>query len=265
MKRHFLIMLAVVMCLPQTAYAEVSSSQLKYSFTGKEIEFARHTPTNTMGRYSLTENIRRDKDVQLMPPVYFYGDGVFATEASNPYVTVSAQNYYRVTTPTDNSTYYDTLGTGVNIGNGVYVDTSGSSYTTSKKTEPLEYSDDRIGTLKIKSIDLSAKVYEGDSLTNLAKGLGHFSHTSAWDGNVGIAGHNSGTGGYFEDLNEVEKGDKITYTTKYGTRTYEVTNIKKIDDDDFSELDNTRENRLTLITCVTNQASKRLCVIAEEI
>ena len=263
MKRHFLVLLAIMMCLTQTAYADVRSSQLEYSFSGKEIDFARHTPTDTMGRNLLTENIRRDKDVQLMPSVYFYGDGVFATVVSNPYVTVSEQNYYRVTTPTDNSTYYDTLGTGVNIGNGVYIDTTG--YDTSKQTEPLEYSDGRIGTLKIKSIDLSAKVYEGESLKNLSKGLGHFSYTSAWDGNVGIAGHNGGTGGYFEDLDEVEKGDKITYTTKYGTRTYKVTKIKKIDDDDFSELEDTRKNRLTLITCVRNQSSKRLCVIAEEV
>ena len=112
---------------------------------------------------------------------------------------------------------------------------------------------------------MSVKVYDGESNASMKKGLGHFSYTSAWDGNVGLCGHNGGSGGYFEDLKDVEKGDKITYTTKYGTRTYQVTTIKKIDDDDFSELlDDTNDNRLTLITCVRNQSTKRLCVIAKE-
>lgn len=268
MKKHILLLTAAVLCFPQAAYAaESASTRYKYTFeTGADIEYATHTPTDEMGRDLLTENIRRDKDVQVMPPPYFFGDGVFATATSNPYITVESQNYYRVTTPTDSSTTYDTLGTGANsygtsIGNGVYVDSGTSSNV--QQTEAKEYADGSIGTLKIKSIDLSAKVYDGETSANMRKGLGHFRYTSAWDGNVGIAGHNNT---YFEDLKDVEKGDKITYTTKYGTRTYKVSSIKKIDDDDFSDLlDDTNDNRLTLITCVRNQSSKRLCVIAKEV
>lgn len=267
MKRYLLIMVMAMICFPQAAYAaESKSTRYKYTFeTGADIEYAQHTPTDQMGRDVLTENIRRDKDVQVMPPPYFYGDGVFATATSNPYVTVPEQNYYRITTPTDSSTVYDTLGTGANyygtgIGNGVYIE---SSTNSNKETEPKEYSDGSIGTLKINSIGLNAKVYDGETTANMKKGLGHFSYTSAWDGNVGIAGHNNT---YFEDLKDVEKGDRITYTTKYGTRTYKVTSIKKIDDDDFSDLlDDTSDNRLTLITCVRNQSDKRLCVIAKEV
>lgn len=266
MKRKGLCFAMAMLCFSQTAYAaESASSRYKYTFeTGAEIEYATHTPSEEMGRNLLTENIRRDKDVQVMPPPYFYGDGVFATVVSNPYITVSEQNYYRVTTPTDNSTDYDTLGTGVNIGNGVYLNTS-TAYDTTKQTDPLEYADGSMGTLKINSISLNVKVYDGDSNASMKKGLGHFSYTSAWDGNVGLCGHNGGSSGYFEDLKDVEKGDKITYKTKYGTRTYKVTSIKKIDEDDFSDLlDDTKDNRLTLITCVRNQSAKRLCVIAKE-
>lgn len=260
MKKQICTTLAAVLLLSNTAFA-ADSSRNKYSFeTGADIEYARHTPTNTIGRNELTENIRRDKDVQVMPPPYFYGDGVFATQTSNPYVYVEPQNYTREGLPTDNLPRYDTLVTGVNYG-AEYLGTTSDSRTT----EPLEYANGTIGTLKIKSIGLSAKVYEGETLTNLAKGLGHFSYTSAWDGNVGIAGHNGGSAGYFEKLKDVEKGDKIVYTTKYGERTYKVTEIKRIADDDFDDLEDTRDNRLTLITCVRNQSTKRLCVIAEEV
>lgn len=266
MKRKVLGALAVMLCFPQAAYA-ADSTRYKYSFeTGADITYAKHTPTDQMGRDTLTENIRRDKDVQVMPPPYFYGDGVFATAASNPYVTVSPQNYYRETTATDSSTQYDTLGTGVNhygtsIGNGVYLD----SNTSSLQTEVLEYSDGSMGTLEIDSIDLDVKIYDGESNASMKKGLGHFSYTSAWDGNVGLCGHNGGSSGYFADLKDVEKGDKITYRTKYGMRKYKVTSIKQIDEDDFSDLlEDTTDNRLTLITCVRNQSAKRLCVIAKE-
>lgn len=86
MKRKILCVAAAMLCFPQAAYAaESASSRYKYNFeTGADIEYARHTPTSQMGRDTLTENIRRDKDVQVMPPPYFYGDGVFATAVSNP-------------------------------------------------------------------------------------------------------------------------------------------------------------------------------------
>lgn len=270
MKRKLICIAAAMLCVPQAAYAaESASTRYKYNFeTGAEIEYAKHTPTSQMGRDTLSENIRRDKDVQVMPPPYFYGDGVIATGTSNPYITVSPQNYYRETVATDSSTLYDTLGTGVNsygtsIGNGIYLDSDTTN--SSLQTEVKEYSDGRMGTLKISSINLNVKVYDGESNASMKKGLGHFSYTSAWDGNVGLCGHNGGSSGYFAALKNVAKGDKITYTTKYGTRTYKVTSIKTIADDDFSDLlEDTNDNRLTMITCVRNQSTKRLCVIAKE-
>ena len=32
------------------------------------------------------------------------------------------------------------------------------------------------------------KVWEGESTESMKKGLGHYSSTSAWDGNVGLCG-----------------------------------------------------------------------------
>lgn len=256
--------LSLAMATPALADTTPSTTY-KYDFTtGADIEYARHTPSDVIGRNELAENIRRDKDIQNMPPTYFYGNGVFVTPTSNPYIYTPPQDYTSVALPTDNLPRYDTLVTGVNS----TVDGAGSYYYARqievRETEPIEYSDGSIGNLKISSVGISAKVYEGDSLKNLSNGLGHFSYTSAWDGNVGIAGHNGGSAGYFESLKDVEKGDKITYTTQYGTRTYKVSEIKRIADDDFSDLSDTTDNQITLITCVRNQSTKRLCVIGKE-
>ena len=76
------------------------------------------------------------------------------------------------------------------------------------------YTDGSIGRLKIPVLGLSVKVYENESLENLAKGAGHFKSTSCWDGNVGLAGHNRGVANHFGKIHTLENGDKITYTTK---------------------------------------------------
>ena len=84
----------------------------------------------------------------------------------------------------------------------------------------------------------------------MAKGAGHFESTSMWNGNVAMSGHNRGSADYFGDLKYLVPGDTITYSTDRGTRT---------------SLNPSYENKLTLITCVENIASLRLCVEAEEL
>ena len=56
----------------------------------------------------------------------------------------------------------------------------------------------------------------------------------------------------------------ITYTTVYGTRTYQVTMVKTIANNDWSYLQGTVDNRITLTTCLANQPAKRICVQAVE-
>ena len=100
---------------------------------------------------------------------------------------------------------------------------------------------------------------------SMAKGLGHYSTTSAWDGNVGVCGHNRGAKYVIGDIKELEIGDTITYTTIYGTRTYEVVLVKTISSTDWSYLQATADNRITITTCLANQPSKRVCVQAVEV
>ena len=151
-----------------------------------------------------------------------------------------------------------------------YVDgtpTEDTSLSSTKFTLPdgLYYTDGSIGRLKIPVLGLSVKVYENESLENLAKGAGHFKSTSCWDGNVGLAGHNRGVANHFGKIHTLENGDKITYTTKLGTRTYEVFFVGQIEETDFSRLGRTSENMITLITCVRNVPEMRWCVQAREI
>ena len=129
----------------------------------------------------------------------------------------------------------------------------------------LLYSDGSLGRLRIPSLGLSVKVYEDEDLESLAKGVGHFRSTSCWNGNVGLAGHNRGVNSYFGQIHTLDGGDRITYTTKLGTRTYEVFFVGQIRETDFSKLGRTSENIITLITCVRNVPAMRWCVQAREV
>lgn len=131
-------------------------------------------------------------------------------------------------------------------------------------TSDLYYAAGHLGTLKIPEINLTVKVYQGTDSMSLAKGAGHFSSTSIWDGNVAIAGHNRGVNNHFGKIHTLEVGDEITLTTKLGTRTYEVYSVAKIAVDDTSILNDSADNRITLVTCVMNRPDYRWCVQAEE-
>jgi len=129
----------------------------------------------------------------------------------------------------------------------------------------MERKDGSIGTLKIPSLNINMKVWEGETRASMAKGLGHYSSTSGWDGNIGVCGHNRGAKYNIGSIRNLEIGDNITYSTVYGTRTYAVILVKTISDSDWSYLQATADNRITITTCLANQTSKRVCVQAEEV
>ena len=130
--------------------------------------------------------------------------------------------------------------------------------------EQVRNSDGSIGVLRIPTINLRVTAFDGDTFTAMKKGVGHLPSTSCWNGNIGLVGHNRGTNDYFGDLKKLEIGDEMTYTTNLGTRTYVVKYITKISDTDWSRLQYTSDNRLTLITCVEDVPDKRLCIQAVE-
>lgn len=130
-------------------------------------------------------------------------------------------------------------------------------------TEDDGFEEDLIGSLKIEKINLNGTVKEGSTNEILRDYIGHIEETAKYDGNVGLAAHNRGNKySYFARINELEPGDEIVYTTKYGERKYIVDIKKEILETDWSKLEGTTDNRLTLITCIKNKVNQRLCVQA---
>lgn len=120
--------------------------------------------------------------------------------------------------------------------------------------------------LEISRINLKAKINFGTTEEVMNEFIGHFDTTGVWTGNIGLAAHNRGYPvNYFGRLKELQKGDEIKYTTIYGTKTYKVSVSTIIEDTDWSYLQETEENKLTLITCVENQPRYRRCIQAIEI
>jgi len=147
----------------------------------------------------------------------------------------------------------------------IVVEPSAPAYGYTEVTGDMYYSGNYLGRIKIPSLNVNQKVYQGTDSTALTKGAGHFEDTSIWEGNVCIAGHNRGTHGIFGDIHTLKVGDTITFTTKAGTRTYSVTSVSKVKETDTSMLGRTVENQITLLTCVRNQSAYRWCVQAVEV
>ena len=137
-----------------------------------------------------------------------------------------------------------------------------TAYTS---VEGMKRSDGSIGTVKIPSLDINMKVWEGETNASMKKGLGHYSSTSAWNGNVSVCGHNRGAKYTIGSIKNLKKGDTITYNTVNGTRTYAVETVTTISNDDWSYLQATSDNRITITTCLADHPESRICVQAVEV
>lgn len=119
--------------------------------------------------------------------------------------------------------------------------------------------------LEIPKINLFAKIAEGTEEKILNEYIGHFKETTFINGNVGLAAHNRGYKvNYFSRLKELEIGDTINYCYNNEIRTYKVILKEIIDETNWSFLKNTKENKLTLITCVEDMPELRRCIQAIE-
>ena len=120
--------------------------------------------------------------------------------------------------------------------------------------------------IEIPKLGLIAPIKTGTTQEVLATAVGHFEGSSKWNGNVALAGHNRGYNcNFFQNIKKLEEGDKIIYYTKNGKREYEVVLNKIIKQTDWSYVQETEDNRITLITCVENMYEYRRCVQAIEI
>lgn len=125
----------------------------------------------------------------------------------------------------------------------------------------METSEEFDWYIEIPEIKLYAPIEEGTTDEILNRSIGHFEDTSRRDGNCGFAAHNRGYRvNYFARIKELEKGDMIYYFVDGKKYKYKVNNIIIIYETDWSMLENTEENIITLITCVENREEYRLCV-----
>lgn len=163
-----------------------------------------------------------------------------AADASSG-ASAPAENFSCTTKPTDS-------------GSVSFTDVTSDSY----------YKNGSLGTLKIPAVGVNSKIVEGTGSASLAKGIGHFTGTSIWAGNVCVAAHNRGTNAIFGKIHTLSIGDEIILTTKQGTRTYHVTSVEKVSETDTSGTASTSDNQITLYTCVRDQRDLRYCVRAIE-
>lgn len=274
------ILLAATLC----ALCCVPAHALEYDFDAPEdYLFGQPTSDDTIYEWE-NPNVDRSKNTALAAPSfgsptsYLPGSGEYLT----PNLVPGALNGGLVNQvgSAGSNTTGGVAGSSFVTGQYPSVDTSGNFTMTqipgsptdiaqgstitgyTEVTSDLYYANGSLGTLKIPAINLTVKVYQGTDSAALAKGAGHFTDTSIWDGNVCIAAHNRGVNNHFGKLHTLEVGDTITLTTMLGTRTYAVTSVEKVSVTDSSGTAATTDNRITLYTCVMNQPDYRWCVTA---
>ena len=248
------LLLAAMLCTLCIGQA----SALEYTMDAPDdYLFARPTSDDTIYEWE-DPNVDRSKNTALIPPTfgsptsYLPGSGTALT----PNLIPGALDDGGLVSQVGSVTY-----PAVDTGSG-WTGTASTGWTD--VTSDLYYSGGHLGTLKIPAIDLSVKVYQGTDSSTLMKGDGHFKDTSIWDGNVCIAGHNRGVRDDFGDLHTLEPGDTVTWTTKLGARTYEVTSVQKVKETDTSGTAAATDNRITLFTCVRGERAYRWQVQAVE-
>ena len=144
------------------------------------------------------------------------------------------------------------------------------SKTITNKKEKETYSKQKeienIWRIEIQKIGLIAPIKSGTTQEILATAVGHFNESQKWNGNVALAGHNRGYNcNFFQNIKKLKAGDSIFYHTEKGVREYKVVVNKIIYQTDWTYIQDTEDNRITLITCVENMFEYRRCVQAVEI
>jgi sortase A len=215
----------------------------------------------------MTENTRRNKDAAYLAPPYGVFSGDIHSDPSSPYHNnlpdsgfVAAEQNLPMAGGESYAPGNSTAS--AELPNALLPSTS---QTDNQNIAPWYYEDGSTGILYVERTKKTIKVYEGESPDNLKIGAGHFANTSAWDGNVGLAGHNRGGSAHFSFVKDLVNGDTLVFTTKYGTRTYKVCSKTQINEYDNLPLSWSGENILTLITCVADVPELRYCVIAKEV
>ena len=281
----------LLMCL-LAAFFVSTANALEYDFDPPDdYLFGKSTSQDVIYTEEEDINVNRSKTAALVPPgfgtptSYLPGSGEYLTPNLAPGAmngglvnSVNGMDYTSLpsTDGSGNSSFAPStsiFGDSISGSSEVTVTTTSAwqdggnaGYTRyTDVTSDLYYSDGSLGKLQIPSLGVNARIVQGTDKAALAKGIGHFEDTSIWNGNVCLASHNRGSSTYFSKIHTLNEGDTIILTTQLGTRTYYVTNIKKVSETDNSDTAATAGNQITLYTCVQNESEYRWCVTGVEL
>lgn len=155
-----------------------------------------------------------------------------------------------------------------NLSNNNIVKSVKMEETKEKLHEQTEekYIIDEKWELQIPKINVSAKIKEGTGEEIINNNIGHFKETPYINGNIGLIAASEGyKENYFENLHKLVEGDIIIYIKGETKKEYKVTTNVEISETDWSYLSSTNDDRLTLITGISEKPEYRRCVQAQKI
>ena len=160
---------------------------------------------------------------------------------------------------TQNTQNYQSNYNSNNLSNNI-LNSNISKQLSTKSEEKVEW------YIEIPTISLKAPITEGTTKEILDNYVGHFEESPSKKGNVCLAAHNIGyKNNYFENLKKLKIGDEIFYKNNEYEEKYVVSKHEIIKDTDWVNLENTEEDKITLITCVENEPSYRRCIQGEKL
>lgn len=125
-----------------------------------------------------------------------------------------------------------------------------------------------IARLRIPKIGVNVIVVEGVTLERLAYGPGHYPTTAKLDaakGSAGIAGHRTGWGAPFFNLDRLKAGDQVIVETAKATYTYQMTTSRIVSPSHGEVLDGNPRSKaakqLVLTTCTPKFTARDRLVI----
>lgn len=123
-----------------------------------------------------------------------------------------------------------------------------------------------IGFFRIPAIGVNDDKYvvEGVGTEELKRGAGHYPGTPlpGQAGNASVAGHRTTYGSPLKNVDELEPGDQIFFTTLQGEFTYEVAEITIVEPTDTWVLDDKGDDRLTLTACHPELSARQRIIVA---
>ncbi len=117
----------------------------------------------------------------------------------------------------------------------------------------------------IPKLEIEAVVLEGVDLDTLAQGPGFYPDNPrpGREGNVAVAGHRTTYGAWFRNVDRLEEGDEIIFSSPVAEYRYLVEQVYPVASNAWEVVDPTEEPKLTLTTChPPGSARQRLVVRA---